>query len=63
MADFKSCKGSCTLTVSGFLAFYVDSYTSGGIKGRFVKKVAQDATGDPSVTTNAGVQGGPVLIK
>ena len=63
MADFKNCKGSCTLTVSGFLAFYVDSYTSGAIKGHFIEKVAEDAIGDPSVTTNAGVQGGPVLIK
>jgi hypothetical protein len=60
---FSSCTGNCTVTVTGFLAFYVDSYNSGAISGHFIEKVEVNAIGDSSVSTDAGALGMPILTK
>jgi Flp pilus assembly protein TadG len=63
MANFSGCTGNCSVTVTGFLAFYIDSYNGGAISGHFIKMVAANSAGDPTVTTDAGVMADPILIK
>jgi len=63
MASFKNCSGACTATVTGFLAFYVDSFQSGAIKGHFIKKVKVNSIGDPKVTGDLGTMADPVLVQ
>lgn len=63
VSGFSICTGSCTVTVTGFLAFYIDSYSSGAITGHFISKVQGNSIGDPTVTGDAGTLGDPILIK
>jgi len=63
VSGFSTCSGTCSITVTGFMAFYIDSYAGGAISGHFIKMAAIDAAGNPTVTTDAGVQGDPILIK
>jgi Flp pilus assembly protein TadG len=64
LASFAGCNGNCTLTVTGFMSFYIDSYNSGVIQGHFISMVPpSNSIGDPSVTTDAGVKGIPIVSK
>jgi putative Tad-like protein involved in Flp pilus assembly len=64
MASFAGCNGTCTLTVDGFLAFYIESYSSGVITGRFINKVPiETSNGVPNWSGDAGVMGMAVLIR
>lgn len=61
LVNFAGCNGTCQVPVTGFMAFYIDSYNSGAIAGHFVRMLAVDAIGNPTVTTDAGVSGEPIL--
>lgn len=67
VSGFSSCTGSCTVTITGFLAFYIDSYSGGAITGHFVTKETLEASpGDPLAYGGGlsnGVRGDPILIK
>ena len=64
MVSFAGCTGSCTVTVTGFMAFYIDSYSSGAITGHFINKVPLEvSSGVPSWNGDAGVTGVPILVK
>ena len=62
MASFAGCTGSCTLTVTGFLAFYIDSYSGGAITGHFINTVTTNSIGVAGFAGDAGTSGDPVLI-
>jgi hypothetical protein len=64
LVDFSNCTGQCDVTVTGFMAFYLDSWNNGGngaVDGTFVKMVTGNSSADASVTGDAGVQADPVL--
>lgn len=67
VSGFSTCSGTCTVTVTGFLAFYIDSYSSGAITGHFVtKEVLEASVGNPLAYGGGlsnGVRGDPILIK
>lgn len=67
VSGFSSCSGTCTVTITGFLAFYIDSYSSGAVTGHFVtKEVLEASIGDPMAYGGGlsnGVEGAPILIK
>ena len=64
MVSFAGCTGSCTVTVTGFMAFYIESYSSGAITGRFINKVPTElSSGVPNWSGDAGVTGDPILVK
>ena len=64
MASFAGCNGTCTLTVDGFLAFYIESYTSGVLTGRFINKIPiETSNGVPNWSGDAGLMGESVLIR
>jgi Flp pilus assembly protein TadG len=68
VSGFSGCGGNtCTLTVTGFLAFYIDSVNGGAITGHFVtKEVLEASAGDPLAYGGGlsnGVRGDPILIK
>jgi hypothetical protein len=62
MASFAGCTGSCTLTVTGFLAFYIDSYNGGAITGHFINKVQTNSIGVAGFAGDAGTSGDPILV-
>jgi hypothetical protein len=62
LVDFSNCSGQCDVPVTGFMAFYLDSWSgNGAVNGTFVKMVAGNSTGDATVTGDAGVQADPIL--
>ena len=64
MASFSSCNGSCTLTVTGFMAFYLESYSGGAISGRFITKIPVETSESiPNYLGDAGLMGESILIK
>ena len=64
MVSFAGCTGSCTVTVTGFMAFYIESYSSGAITGHFINKVPMElSSGVPNWNGDAGVTGIPILVK
>jgi Flp pilus assembly protein TadG len=63
LVDFSNCHGKCDLPVTGFLSFYVDSYSGGAVTGHFITKLATNAIGDPTVTGDVGLKGDAILIK
>jgi hypothetical protein len=64
MVSFAGCTGACTVTVTGFMAFYIESYSSGSITGRFINKVPMElSSGVPNWNGDAGVTGDPILVK
>ena len=68
VTGFSGCGGNtCTLTITGFLAFYIDSVNGGAINGHFVtKEVLEASAGNPLAYGGGlsnGVRGDPILIK
>jgi hypothetical protein len=63
VSGFSSCNGKCDVTVTGFLAFYVDCYNSGVITGHFINKVQTNSLGVPGFAGDTGTSGDPVLVK
>jgi Flp pilus assembly protein TadG len=73
LVDFSSCSGTCDVPVTGFMAFYLDSWqdksdkgagpnnTDGAVIGTFIRMVTGNSSADASVTGDAGVQADPVL--
>jgi hypothetical protein len=71
MASFANCTGQCNLTITGFLAFYINQVDAnsnnpngvkGEITGTFIAMVDPNST--PSINApNAGAKGDIVLIK
>jgi hypothetical protein len=62
VVDFSNCRGRCVVPITGFMTFYIDSYSNGAISGHFITmmdpgSVANGAAGD------AGLAGQPVLVK
>ncbi|HYL60071.1 MAG TPA: hypothetical protein VEU51_14465, partial [Candidatus Acidoferrales bacterium] len=62
LVDFAGCNGQCTVTVKGFMSFYIDSYNGGAITGHFISMVEQNSV-KVVATTDAGLSGNPYLIK
>ncbi|MGH7933562.1 MAG: pilus assembly protein TadG-related protein [Candidatus Binataceae bacterium] len=62
VSGFSTCTGTCTVTITGFLAFYIDSANGSGVTGHFVKMEAFTSIGT-GTSADAGVTGNPVLIK
>ncbi len=63
LVDYSNCRGRCDLPVTGFMGFYIDSYSGGAITGHFMPKIAPNSIGDPTVTGDAGMKGDAILIK
>ncbi len=64
LVSWSSCGGStCTPTVTGFMSFWIDSYSGGNISGHFINMVAASSIGSPTVTSDAGLTGNPILLK
>jgi hypothetical protein len=66
LVDFSNSSGQCDVTVTGFMAFYLDSWNNGNagngsVSGTFVKMVTGNSSADATVTGDAGVQADPIL--
>jgi hypothetical protein len=62
LVDFSNCNGQCDVPVTGFMAFYMDSWNgSSAVSGTFIKMVTGNSSADATVTGDAGVQADPIL--
>jgi Flp pilus assembly protein TadG len=62
LADFSTCTGRCTITIKGFMSFYIDSYSGGQIQGHFISMIPGNSV-NVYAATDAGVSGDAILIK
>ena len=62
LVNFAGCNGQCTVSITGFMSFYIDSYSSGAITGHFIKMVEPNSA-KVVAATDAGLAGDPILIK
>jgi Flp pilus assembly protein TadG len=63
LVNFAGCSGNCNLPVTGFMAFYIDSYSGGAINGHFVTMSVPDAYGNGLANNDLGLKGNAKLIK
>lgn len=65
LVDFSNCLGQCTVKITGFMSFYLDSYVNGGaIHGTFKRYYPPGSIINPVVpTADAGLVGEPILIR
>jgi hypothetical protein len=62
LADFSGCSGRCTITIKGFMSFYIDSYAGGAIQGHFISMIPGNSV-NVYAATDAGLGGDALLIK
>jgi Flp pilus assembly protein TadG len=61
LADFSHCSGQCNLPITGFMSFYITSYSNGAISGYFIDVTAPDSVRVVN-TVDAGLSGEPKLV-
>lgn len=64
LVDFSGCTGQCSVRITGFMSFYLDSYVNGGaVHGTFVEYLPDKSINNPQYpAADAGLVGEGVLI-